>query len=44
MAARRRRRATSLAMVAAELALAVPQVVAHRVARMTLAGPLAVRP
>jgi hypothetical protein len=39
MATRRRRATQSLATKAAELALAVPQVVAHRVARMALSGP-----
>jgi len=39
MASRRTRAKTSLAQQAAELALAVPQVVAHRVTRMALAGP-----
>ena len=39
MAIRRRRAAHSLATKAAELAIAVPQVVAHRMARMALAGP-----
>jgi hypothetical protein len=39
MATRRRRAARSLAVKAAELALAVPQVVAHRVTRMALSGP-----
>jgi hypothetical protein len=39
MATRRRRAAQSLAVQAAELAFAVPQVVAHRVTRMALAGP-----
>lgn len=35
----RRRPATTLARQSAELALAVPQVVGHRLARMALAGP-----
>jgi hypothetical protein len=35
----RKRRSRSLAVQAAELAAAVPQVVAHRVTRMALAGP-----
>jgi hypothetical protein len=39
MATRRTRRSRSLAVQAAELAFAVPQVVAHRVQRMALAGP-----
>ena len=39
MAIRRRRATQSLAIKAAELAFAVPQVVAHRVTRMSLAGP-----
>ena len=39
MATRRSRAAQSLATRAAELALAVPQVVAHRVTRMALSGP-----
>lgn len=38
MATRRRRASQSLVVKTAELALAVPQVVAHRVARMALAG------
>jgi hypothetical protein len=38
MASRRTRAKSSLAQQAAELALAVPQVVAHRVTRMALAG------
>ncbi len=37
--ARRSRAARSLALKAAELAQAVPQVVAHRVSRMALSGP-----
>ncbi|MEP7301736.1 MAG: polyhydroxyalkanoate granule-associated phasin [Caldimonas sp.] len=39
MATSRRRSTPSLAVKAAELAFAVPQVVAHRVTRMALAGP-----
>jgi hypothetical protein len=39
MATRRRSATRSLATKAAELAFAVPQVVAHRVARMALSGP-----
>ena len=39
MATRRRRATQSLTVKAAELALAVPQVVAHRVTRMALSGP-----
>jgi hypothetical protein len=39
MPSRRRRTTQSLATQAAELAIAVPQVVAHRVARMALSGP-----
>ena len=39
MATRRRRATQSLAVKAAELALAVPQVIAHRVIRLALAGP-----
>ena len=39
MATRRNRAARSLAVQAAELAVAVPQVVAHRVTRMALSGP-----
>ena len=39
MTIRRNRAAQSLATRAAELALAVPQVVAHRVTRMALSGP-----
>jgi hypothetical protein len=35
----RRRKSTRLARQSAELAIAVPQVVAHRLARMALAGP-----
>ncbi|MDE2613326.1 MAG: hypothetical protein KGL78_07785 [Burkholderiales bacterium] len=40
MAARRRRTAAGAAVKAGELALAAPQVVAHRLARMALAGPV----
>ena len=36
---RRKRKATSLVVKVAELAFAVPQVVAHRVTRMAVAGP-----
>jgi len=36
---RRNRSSSSIAAKAAELSIAVPQVVAHRVARMALAGP-----
>lgn len=36
---RRKQNAQSLAVKAAELAVAVPQVIAHRVTRMALAGP-----
>jgi hypothetical protein len=39
MPAHRSRKSPSIATRAAELALAVPQVVAHRVARMAIAGP-----
>lgn len=39
MPARRRRPSTSLSAKTAELALAVPQVVAHRLLRMAHAGP-----
>jgi hypothetical protein len=39
MATRRARATGSLTVKAAELALAVPQVVAHRVTRMALSGP-----
>ena len=39
MVARKPRGARSLAAKAAELAFAVPQVVAHRVTRMALSGP-----
>ena len=38
MTVRRSRKSASVATQAAELALAAPQVVAHRVARMALAG------
>ncbi len=39
MATRRKRVSGTLATQAAELAMAVPQVVAHRVTRMALSGP-----
>jgi hypothetical protein len=39
MAPRRTRKSISLAVKSMELALAVPQVFAHRVTRMALAGP-----
>jgi hypothetical protein len=39
MAIRRTRKSKSLAVKSMELAMAVPQVVAHRVTRMALAGP-----
>jgi len=39
MPSRRTRKTMSLATKAAELAFVVPQVVAHRVARMAIAGP-----
>ena len=39
MATRRSRSTRSLSVKAAELAFAVPQVVAHRVTRMALSGP-----
>jgi hypothetical protein len=39
MTAAARRKSAALATKTAELALAVPQVVAHRVTRMALAGP-----
>jgi hypothetical protein len=39
MASRKARGSRSLAVKAAELAFAVPQVVAHRVTRMALSGP-----
>ena len=39
MPSRRTRKTKSLATKAAELAFVVPQVVAHRVARMAIAGP-----
>jgi hypothetical protein len=39
MPSRRKRKTTSLIVKAAELAFAVPQVVAHRVTRMAIAGP-----
>src|SRR5688572_8756289 len=38
MATRRRRRSKSLAVQTMELGVAVPQVIAHRVARMVIAG------
>ena len=37
---RRKRKTTSLAVKMAELAFAVPQVVAHRVTRMAIASPI----
>ncbi len=40
MPARRARKSSSVAMRSAELAIAVPQVVAHRMMRMALAGPV----
>jgi hypothetical protein len=40
MPARRLRKAQSIARQATDLALAAPQVVAHRVARMAISGPL----
>jgi hypothetical protein len=40
MATRHRKTPASTALKAAELAYAVPQVVAHRLARMALAGPI----
>jgi len=40
MPIRRQRKTAALITKAAELALAVPPVVAHRVARMTIAGPV----
>jgi hypothetical protein len=40
MTTRRTRKTPSLAVQATELAIAVPQVVAHRLTRMALAGPL----
>jgi hypothetical protein len=40
MASRRKRNASSLAVKSAELAFAAPQVVAHRMARMAVAGPV----
>ena len=40
MAARRTRKSRSLTVKSVELALSVPQVFAHRVTRMALAGPL----
>jgi len=39
MPSRRPRKSSSLSAKVAELAVAVPQVVAHRVARMAIAGP-----
>jgi hypothetical protein len=39
MFSRRKRKAASLVLKAAELAFAAPQVVAHRVTRMAIAGP-----
>jgi len=39
VATRRQRTKTSLVVQAAELALAAPQVIAHRLARIALAGP-----
>src|ERR1022692_2807291 len=39
MAIRRTRKSKALAVKSMELAMAVPQVVAHRVTRMALAGP-----
>jgi hypothetical protein len=39
MAPRRTRKSKSVAVKSVELAIAVPQVVAHRVTRMALAGP-----
>lgn len=39
MPPRRKRQSTTLMIKATELAFAVPQVVAHRVTRMALAGP-----
>lgn len=39
MPSRQSRHAASVAIQAAELALAVPQVVAHRMTRMAMAGP-----
>lgn len=40
MAAQRARKSSSVARQSAELAMAVPQVVAHRMMRMALAGPV----
>lgn len=40
MTTRRNRKSLSLAAKTTELALAAPQVVAHRVARMAMAGPV----
>ena len=39
MPSRRMRRTSSLAAKTAELAFAIPQVVAHRMTRMAMAGP-----
>ena len=39
MATRRTRKTPSIARQAAELAVAVPQVIAHRLTRLALAGP-----
>ena len=39
MPSRRKRKTKSVVAKAAELAFAVPQVVAHRVTRMSIAGP-----
>jgi hypothetical protein len=39
MLSRRRRKSLSLLAKSAEIAIAAPQVIAHRVARMVLAGP-----
>ena len=39
MVTRRTRKSKSVAVKSAELAMAVPQVVAHRITRMALAGP-----
>lgn len=40
MSIRRKRKSVSLAVKMAELAFAAPQVVAHRVTRMAVAGPI----
>jgi hypothetical protein len=40
MATRRSRKSKSLTVKSMELALSVPQVVAHRITRMSLAGPV----